>query len=39
VPLGGINRKTFNKLKIVDCDSFALSSEIKKNNNLNKFLY
>ena len=29
-PLGGIKLSNLNKLKIVDCDSFAVLSEIKK---------
>tara|TARA_B100000123_G_C25615734_1_gene377828 strand:- start:2 stop:571 length:570 start_codon:yes stop_codon:yes gene_type:complete len=37
--LGGIKINTFNKLKNVHCDSIALSSEIKKNNNVFRKFY
>ena len=30
VPLGGIKNKNLNKLKNVNCESFALLSEVKK---------
>jgi thiamine monophosphate synthase len=30
VPLGGIRKSNLNKLKIVNCNSFALLSEVKK---------
>ena len=30
IPLGGINKKNLNKLKNVNCEGFALLSEIKK---------
>tara|TARA_B100001057_G_scaffold500846_1_gene618247 strand:- start:1087 stop:1662 length:576 start_codon:yes stop_codon:yes gene_type:complete len=33
IPLGGINYKNLNKLKIINCDGFALLTEIKKNQN------
>jgi thiamine monophosphate synthase len=30
IPLGGINLKTLNKLKNINCKGFAMLSEIKK---------
>ena len=30
IPLGGINSKNINKLKVLNCEGFALLSEVKK---------
>ena len=39
IPLGGINSKNLNKLKTIDCEGFALMSEIKKKPAISNRLF
>ena len=39
IPLGGINSRNLNKLKIIECEGFALMSEIKKKPAISNRLF